>query len=463
MFARDLALLPDEAAWSPSAPAAWTRAQASPTATGSRARTARYAELAADPDVDVVYVASPHHDHLARARLCLEAGKAVLVEKPLTVTAADTEELIDLARDRGTVLDGGRVDAHQPADPPGGRARRRRRDRRGPPLSADFGFAFDGPDTHRLLDPAQAGGAILDAGVYPVARRQPVPRRADELFGFGPRGHRRRQPRRRPADLSGRPTSRPAATATVLCSWDAICRPGSQVYGTAGRIMIDDFFIRPAEMTVYRGIERDAEPEVLVTQWPGGGYTFQAQEVMRCLRAGELESPLVPWARHARRRADARPLAGGGRRCRSTGRRLAPEDLDAAADRSDPAVRLGLADASSPNCSGPSRPASRRPSCGSARIRSAPSMVDGEPAGRAGRQPTRTAWSARPVRGVRGPTALPDEGAGRRPAAVACRRTRHGPRPRRGYAREQAAGRRRGTPRTGSTATAGRSRRCCAR
>ena len=49
------------------------------------------------------------------------------------------------------------------------------------------------------------------------------------------------------------------------------------------------------DVRVYRGTAQDVKPEVLVTQLPGGGYTLQAQEVMRCLRAGELESPLVPW------------------------------------------------------------------------------------------------------------------------------------------------------------------------
>jgi hypothetical protein len=48
-------------------------------------------------------------------------------------------------------------------------------------------------------------------------------------------------------------------------------------------------------MLVYRGRPHDVAPEVLVTQWPGGGYTFQAEEVMRCVRAGERESFMVPW------------------------------------------------------------------------------------------------------------------------------------------------------------------------
>jgi hypothetical protein len=81
----------------------------------------------------------------------------------------------------------------------------------------------------------------------------------------------------------------------VICSLEADLATSLQVFGSSGRIMINDFFIRPKEMLVYRGHDRDVAPEVLVTQWLGGGYTFQAQEVMRCLRAGELESFMVPW------------------------------------------------------------------------------------------------------------------------------------------------------------------------
>ena len=75
--------------------------------------------------------------------------------------------------------------------------------------------------------------------------------------------------------------------------------------------MINDFFIRPAEMLIFRGNGAETEPEVCSTQWPGAGYTFQAQEVMRCLRAGERQSPTVPWADTL---AVARTLSAGGQR-----------------------------------------------------------------------------------------------------------------------------------------------------
>jgi predicted dehydrogenase len=162
-------------------------------------------------------------------------------------------------------------------------------------VSADFGFAFRGSSSHRLLDPALAGGAILDAGVYPLHAVNLFLGEPSDLSGFG--SHATTGVDSHAAGLLSYPATetRPAATATVICSLEADLPTSLQVYGSSGRIMINDFFILPKEMLLYRGHHRDVAPEVMVTQWPGGGYTFQAQEVMRCLRAGELESPMVPW------------------------------------------------------------------------------------------------------------------------------------------------------------------------
>ena len=81
-----------------------------------------YADLLADPAVEVVYVASPHALHLEHARAAFEAGKHVLCEKPLAVTVADAEEMVALARRARPVPDGGDVDRVPP-----GRAGARRR------------------------------------------------------------------------------------------------------------------------------------------------------------------------------------------------------------------------------------------------------------------------------------------------------------------------------------------------
>ena len=87
VFARDLALLPEEASLVAVASRRLDRAEAFAAEHGFARAYGSYAELAADPEVEVVYVASTHNDHFASAKLCLEGGKSVLVEKPLTVSA----------------------------------------------------------------------------------------------------------------------------------------------------------------------------------------------------------------------------------------------------------------------------------------------------------------------------------------------------------------------------------------
>jgi predicted dehydrogenase len=295
VFVRDLALLPNEARLVAVGSRSLEKAMGFAADHGIPRAYDSYAELAGDPDIDVVYIASSHHDHFASAKLCLEGGKSVLVEKPLTTNPADTAELINLADERGLFLMEAlwtrtnpllRKAAALAASGDLGEIRH---------VSANFGFAFRGPLTHRLFDPAQAGGAILDAGVYPLHVVNLFLGEPAELVGYG--SHAATGVDSHAAAVLNYPATedRPAATATVICSLEADLSTSLEVYGSSGRIMINDFFILPKEMLVYRGHHRDIAPEVFVTQWPGGGYTFQAQEVMRCLRAGEVESPMVPW------------------------------------------------------------------------------------------------------------------------------------------------------------------------
>ena len=296
VFARDLALLPDEASLVAVASRRLDRAEAFAAEHGFARAYGSYAELAADPEVEVVYVASIHNDHFASARLCLEGGKSVLVEKPLTVSPAETEELIALAAERGLFL----MEAMWTRTSPlirqaaavvgSGELGQIRH------VSAHFGFALDASSDHRLLDPAQAGGAILDAGVYPAHAVNLFLGEPEGVVGFG--SHAATGVDSHAAALLSYPTTgdRPAATATMLCTLEATLPNRLAVYCTEGHILIDDFFLRPAEMSIFRGNDPDAGPEVCTTQWPGGGYTLQAQEVMRCLHSGDLQSPTVPWA-----------------------------------------------------------------------------------------------------------------------------------------------------------------------
>jgi len=291
-FAADLELLPDEARLVAVGSRTAGKAEAFAKQHGFTRAYGSYAELVADPEVDVVYVATVHNHHAESARLCLEAGKAVLVEKPLTLTAAEAEELVALARTRRLFAMEAmwtrtnpliRRAAELVASGELGPVRH---------LSASFGSRFTGRPSHRLLDPGQAGGAIWDLGVYPVHLAQLLVGEPDTIGAqgsFGPTGVDTHA-----AALLGYPPAadRPAATAALTCSLEADLPNRLEVACANGTLTAEDLY-RPSELTVQR---RCGEPEVLVTQWPGHGYTFQAQEVMRCLRTGELESPLVPWA-----------------------------------------------------------------------------------------------------------------------------------------------------------------------
>ncbi|MGH2547899.1 MAG: Gfo/Idh/MocA family protein, partial [Thermomicrobiales bacterium] len=120
-----------------------------------------YQDLVNDPDVDIIYVATPHPIHHSAARLCLEAGKAVLCEKPFTLNAGEAADLIAYARERKLFLMEAMWSRFLPA------AQRFRQlvadGAIGEPriLHADFGFRGNGDPTHRLFAPSLGGGALL--------------------------------------------------------------------------------------------------------------------------------------------------------------------------------------------------------------------------------------------------------------------------------------------------------------
>lgn len=292
VFARDLALLPDEARLVAVGSRSRDKADDFATTYGCDRSYGSYEDLAADPDVEVVYVASTHNDHLPSARLCLEAGKSVLVEKPLTTSAADTEALVELARERGLFLMEALWSRTNPLLRQG--AELVRNGEIGPVrhVAMSFGFAFDGDESHRLLDPTQAGGAILDLGVYPAHLTNLFLGGPDDLVGTGFRGSTGVDIHAAAALGYAAAGDRPAATAALLCSLVTDLPVRLEVFGETGSLSYENAIL-PAELVLTRAGEED--PHHYQTQWPGGGYTFQAQEVMRCLRAGEQESPLVPW------------------------------------------------------------------------------------------------------------------------------------------------------------------------
>ncbi len=166
-----------------------------------------YEALVADPDVEAVYVASPHSEHHAHALLALGAGKPVLVEKAFTRSLAEADEVLGAARAGGLFAGEAMWSRYLPQYDVV-----RRTVEAGTVgdlvlLQADHGQRLWPGGPQRLSDPALAGGSLLDLGVYPISLRRPRPRRARRRRGAGhaqPRGGRRHR-RASPGD-AGRPS-----------------------------------------------------------------------------------------------------------------------------------------------------------------------------------------------------------------------------------------------------------------
>jgi predicted dehydrogenase len=145
------------------------RAAAFAAAHGVERSYGSYEQLVGDAGVDVVYVASPHPQHLELALLAISAGKHVLIEKPMAVTAKDAKVIASAARSAGVFAMEAMWTRYLPQtdivrqllrDGAFGEVR---------VVTADFGFAATFDPASRLFDPALGGGALLDLGVYPIS------------------------------------------------------------------------------------------------------------------------------------------------------------------------------------------------------------------------------------------------------------------------------------------------------
>ncbi|MEV4947338.1 Gfo/Idh/MocA family oxidoreductase [Streptomyces sp. NPDC053755] len=249
----------------------------------------RWQDLAADPEVDVVYVATPHAHHVTAATACLEAGKPVLCEKPFALSGRQARLVTELAAKRELFLMEAmwtyvnplvRRVAELTSDGAIGEVRA---------VHAHFGARVSVPPEHRLWDPAAGGGALLDLGTYPVSF-------AHLLLGApeSVTAHARLSPQGVDEQTGILLGYAGGAMAVLTCSLLADDERRAVVYGTRGRVEIPADFYNPPAFVLHRD---GHEPRTYAaTPQEGNGYGHQAREVMRCLGSGLTESPLVPSA-----------------------------------------------------------------------------------------------------------------------------------------------------------------------
>lgn len=249
---------------------------------------AGHLQLMADPKVDVVYIATPHAQHYDIARAALEAGKHVLCEKALTITAAETRALIALAQTKGLFL----MEAVWARFVPGfqraleiiaaggiGEVKW---------VRADLGFPATTDTSARIWAPADGGGALLDISVYPLLWAWATLGQPDSVTAIG--------------DITD--TGVDAQNALTLkyssgAQAQLMSYLGAQGPRTAAIAGSRGFVETVGSVNNPKGLRISVDGEDERTEWfehPGRGYTYQLREVTHCIQSGRTESTTMPLA-----------------------------------------------------------------------------------------------------------------------------------------------------------------------
>ncbi len=246
-----------------------------------------YETLLADPKVDIVYVATPHPMHASNAMAALNAGKHVLIEKPFTVNAAEARAIVDLANAKTLVV----LEAMWTRFLPHMLRIREiiASGALGTVYSVVADHTFDAPDdpAHRLNALALGGGALLDLGIYPVSFAWDILGRPEEIQSMA-----RFKATGADAEVATMFRHTGDAISTTISSSDNVGRNVASILGTEARIEIDAKWYAPTSFRLLDSEDRVIES--YVSELPGRGMQFQADEIERLVAAGMLAGDILP-------------------------------------------------------------------------------------------------------------------------------------------------------------------------
>jgi len=248
-----------------------------PTAVGS------YAELAGLPEVDIVYVATPHPAHLEHALLSLESGKHVLVEKPIGLSAYQAREIATAAEPAGLYCAEAlwtmflpKWDVVRQVVELGGLGEVTS-------VHSEYGESF--PEGHRVFDPVLAGGPLLDLGIYPLAFVTSLLGPHESIAALG-----QKDPHGVNGQLGATMTHAGGTLSVVATTLHGFLANQVTIVGTKGVLTVEPTHHSPGPLTL-RYAER-----TLTYDEPRGdqasGLHFQAVEAARRIAAGETQTPL---------------------------------------------------------------------------------------------------------------------------------------------------------------------------
>jgi predicted dehydrogenase len=241
-----------------------------------------YDELAKDPDVDVIYIATPHILHYENTLLCLELGKHVLCEKPFAMNGKEVRSMIAKAKEKNLflmeamwskflpnlikakeIVDSGEI----------GKVKL---------LTASFSVKSDFPLEHRQFNKDLGGGALLDIGIYNVFLSLFVlgnPKSFKAMASMGVTD----------VDFSNAILFKYAdETLSILySSFIAGTDVVAEIHGETGKIVFEHLWFCPGKIKIVRP---NGEITPVPLQFKGNGYNYEAEEVVKCLSEGKTQS-----------------------------------------------------------------------------------------------------------------------------------------------------------------------------
>ncbi|MCK5674900.1 MAG: Gfo/Idh/MocA family oxidoreductase [Spirochaetales bacterium] len=250
-----------------------------------------YTEIVNNNDIDIIYVATTHNFHFENAKLALEYGKHVLVEKAFTVNAKEAETLANIAKEKNLFLmeaiwvrflpsyillkkllsEGIIGDIKQ--------------------INISFGNFVPPMYEKRLTDPALAGGVTLDMGIYPISfacyMMGELPAEVKSMTRFSDSGV---------DEISNYMFKFPSGCiSTINTSYNLGMKRTAFIYGSKGYIEFPDFqFGEKFNIHTHSGTNEIESSEEIVENNHENGFIYQVEEVVKCINEGKIESSIIP-------------------------------------------------------------------------------------------------------------------------------------------------------------------------
>ncbi|WP_347841194.1 Gfo/Idh/MocA family oxidoreductase [uncultured Draconibacterium sp.] len=286
-FVADLKLLPNARLYA-AASRDLTRAREFANEWGSTKAYGSYAEMVNDPNVDVVYIATPHSHHFEHTILCLKKKKAVLCEKAFAMNSHEVKQMIACAKENNTFLMEAFWTMFQPSFQKAIKIVQSGELGKLKMLRSDFAFNAPFLKDKRLYNLSLGGGSLLDIGIYPVFAALSalgVPDSIKTSADFSPTGSE---------ESISIIFKYQAGEMAALSSSLAVHSPIQTEYCCErGYVVLHPRWFTPTDITVWKEGE---DPQFIPNESKEGwGYQYEAAHVMECLDAGLIESPKMSW------------------------------------------------------------------------------------------------------------------------------------------------------------------------